>query len=98
MKNSLYWSYNLPLQAWPRREDDEDENSPIVGYRILNYMPRKERCESLEIEELLGEQTQEEFFEAAADHLENLAKLFRNLAKKEIDTIYYPDKGMEKGE
>lgn len=96
MKNSLYWAYNLPLQVSPIRKDDEDESSSIVGYRILNYMPRKERCEILDIEDVIGEQTQEEFFESAAQHFENLAKQFRKLAKKEIDTVYYHDEGMAK--
>lgn len=99
MKNSLYWAYNLPLQAFPIRKDSEDENSPVVDYRILNYMPRKERCQEFKLSEILDnepDQTQEEYFLAAAAHLENLANLFKKLAKNEIKHIYYPDEGMDK--
>lgn len=94
-KNRLYWSFNLPLQVWPEHEDD-DENKPIVGCRILNYMPRKERCVLLNLEEVLGEeQTREEFFEDAARHLENLARLFREAKNNPAATVYYHDEGME---
>ncbi len=34
----LYWAYNLPLQMW--RGDD--------GWRVVNYMPRKESVVSLD--------------------------------------------------
>lgn len=90
MKNSLYWALNMPLQAWPIH----DENSEIVDYVLLNYMPRLERCEMLEMSNVVGDQPPEEFFETAAKHLENLARQFRRLANKEIDRVYYPDEGM----
>jgi len=80
-KNGLYWAYNLPLQYWPG-EGGEDA-------RILNYMPRKERVMDTELE--LGEQTHEEFFNTAADKLENLAKLFRRVAENPKLTVYYHD-------
>ena len=86
-KNSIYWAYNLPLQAWPTNEG---------SYHILNYMPRHERCEMLEMSNVVGDQSPEEFFETAAKHLENLARQFRRLANKEIDRVYYPDEGMDK--
>lgn len=95
-KNQLYWAYNLPLQVWPKHQDSEDENSPIVGARVLNYMPRKERCEDCDLSDLLGEQTREEFFESAAQVLENLARLMREAAKDPALLVYYPDAGMQK--
>ena len=95
-KNKLYWAYNLPLQVWPRRQDSDDEKSPIVGARVFNYMPRKERCEDCDLADLLGEQTREEFFESAALHLENLARLMREAAKDPALLVYYHDAGMSK--
>ena len=95
-KNQLYWAYNLPLQVWPKHQDPCDEKSPIVGARVLNYMPRKERCEDCDLSDLLGEQTREEFFESAAQVLENLARLMREAAKDPALLVYYPDSGMQK--
>lgn len=94
MKNSLYWAYNLPLQVWPKHQDPDDETSPVVGARVLNYMPRKERCEDCDLDDLLGEQTREEFFMTAALHLENLARLMREAAADPSKLIYYHDAGM----
>lgn len=93
-KNKLYWAYNLPLQIWPQHENPDDESSPIFGARIANYMPRKERCCDLDLYEALGDQTREEFFNEAADHLENLARLMREAAADPSLTVYYHDEGM----
>ena len=93
-KNALYWAYNLPLQVWPKHAEPDDENSAITGHTVLNYMPRKERCVSCELEDLLGEQTREEFFESAAIHLENLARLMREAAKDPERRVYYHDEGL----
>jgi hypothetical protein len=95
MANELYWGYNLPLQVWPKHADPEDENSPVIGARILNYMPRKERCCELELEEVMGEQSREEFFECAALRFENLARLMREAAKNPAMHVYYHDSGLE---
>lgn len=90
-----YFTYNLPLQVWPHREGD-DENSPVVGTRILNYMPRKEACINLDLEDVLAEgQTREEFFEEAAQLLEHLAGLMRAAGKDPTLTVYYHDEGFE---
>lgn len=94
IKNELYWASNLPLQVWPKYQNPEDETSPIVGARVLNYMPRKERCIDCDLDELLGEQTREEFFESAAHVLENLARLMREAAKDPAMAVYYPVDGM----
>ena len=80
-KNAIYWAYNLPLQYWPGEADGDA--------RILNYMPRKERVQNTELE--LGDQTHEEFFNTAADKLENMAKLFRKVALNPKLTVYYHD-------
>ena len=91
-KNKRYWSYNLPLQLWPKHVDPEDDASDVVGYSILNYMPRKERCATIQLDgNTLDEQTYEEFCMKAADVLENLAKLFRKAAVNPGTVIYYPD-------
>jgi len=94
MKNKHYWAYNLPLQVWPRHESD-DELAPVVDARLLTYMPRRERCEELLLSEVIGDQSREEFFEEAARHLENLARLMRVAAKDPKAAIYYHDEGMD---
>ena len=97
MKNKLYWAYNLPLQVWPKHEEGEDEDaSSIIGWRILNYMPRKERVQECDLDEIIEDQTREEFFESAALHLENLARLMREAGKNPALIVYYPDEGMTK--
>jgi hypothetical protein len=92
---SLYWAFNLPLQVWPMHADPNDENSPVVGARILNYMPRRERCETMDLSELLVEQTRQEVFERAALVLENLARLMREAGADPTKQVYYPDEGLE---
>ena len=94
MKNKLYWSYNLPLQIWPEYEDPEDETSKIVGHKILNYMPRRERTVWTTLDEIIEDQTRSEFLNDAAIHLENLAKQMRDAAEDNNAVVYYPDAGM----
>jgi hypothetical protein len=98
MNNKSYWSYNLPLQVWPEHENPEDEKSPVIATRLLNYMPRKERCCSLDLNEALGEQTRQEFFETAARCFDNLARQFREAATNPEMVIYYHDEGMNPNE
>ena len=89
---NIYWAYNLPLQVWPTYQDPDDEASPVVGTEILNYMPRKERCERIELD--LEGMTREEFFERAAQTLENLARLMRKAGRDPSKCVYYPNNGM----
>lgn len=96
MKNSLFWSFNLPLQVDPIHSDPEDENSPVTGSSIVIFMPRKSYCARCDLSECLGDQTREEFFESAAVHLENLARLMRLAGKNEKLMVYYSDEGMDK--
>lgn len=93
-KNRMYWSCNLPLQVWPVHEDPDNDESPIVDARVLNYMPRKECVTWINLSELLEEQTREEFFMTAASILENLARQFRVAAVDQGMDVYYPDEGM----
>lgn len=91
MKNEIYWDYNPPLQVAPIHDDPEDETSEVVGTRILNYMPRKERCVWLDLEEANSdEQTREEFFNQAAEILERLADQMREAARDPTILVYYP--------
>lgn len=84
-KNDMYWEYNVPLQYWPESVADGE----TVPSHIINYMPRKSACREMELD--LGEQTHEEFFNTAADKLENLAKLMRRAAKDPSFHVYYHD-------
>ena len=91
---SLYWSYNVPLQMWPTNEDPEDEESKIIGWRVLNYMPRKERC--CDLDEIITPDEMPAYCKNAAKLLRNLADRFDKMANKEIDNIYYHDEIEEK--
>lgn len=86
-KNQIYWAYNLPLQVWP--DDDDDA-------RILNYMPRKGCVIDVSLSEVIGSQSRDEFFENAALHLENLARLMRACKTDSKSVVYYHDAGMDK--
>lgn len=77
--DSLYWAFNMPLQMW--KGDD--------GWRVLNYMPRKEYCQFLD--ERVPESELKPFCLKAASVLRNLADLFDALGDRKIDVIYYPD-------
>ncbi len=87
--DSLYWAYNCPLQMWARHEDSGDENSPVIGWRVLNYMPRKETCRDLG--ENLVPNEMPTYCKNAATVLRNLASLFDAMADGKIEGIYYPD-------
>lgn len=82
-KNGLYHAFNLPLQVWPSEDGSSCE--------VLNYMPRKHGVRMAELSDLMGEQSREDFFNKAADGLENLAKLMRRAAVDPVFTVYYHD-------
>jgi len=79
-----YWSYNCPLQMWHC-----DNNT----WRVINYMPRKERIATLD--KHITREELPNFCEHAARTLRNLADLFDALADGRIDNIYYPDEKVE---
>lgn len=78
--DELYWAYNFPVQMW---KTDDGEHS------VVNYMPRKETCCTMETRVTAKELPV--FCENAAKRLRNLALLFEALGRGDIDTIYYPD-------
>lgn len=81
--NALYWSYNCPLQMW------KDDN----GWRVVNYMPRKEAIRDLD--DRVTEEELPQFCKNAAARLRNLAALFEALGEGKIGYIYYPDQSVE---
>lgn len=92
--NSNYWRFNCPLQVRSYNENPDDDTSKLI-IEVLNYMPRKEGMEWIELNEVLDEQTAQEYFHEAAAHLRNLARLFDNFVVNGDTHIYYPDTGME---
>jgi len=88
--DKCYWSYNLPLQIW--KNEDEDGNE-LDDYRVVNYMPRKESCGSLD--DLVTPSELPDFCANAAAILRNLASLFDAMGAGEIEYIYYPNKTVE---
>jgi hypothetical protein len=80
----LYWTFNLPLQLW-KREDGTTQ--------VLNYMPRRKRCENLE--ENVSPADLPAFTRNAAKIFRNLATLMEAYGRGEIGHVYYPDKTLE---
>ena len=78
-----YWGLNCPLQMWG------DAKS---GWRVVNYMPRRETCG--ELDERITEKEMPQFCKNTASILRNLADLFDAMADGKIDYIYYPDKSI----
>jgi len=85
----IYWAYNLPLQMMAVNKDRDDDDSEIIGWRILNYMARKERCVFLD--ELVSKEELPVICKNTAAVLRNLANQFEALAEGKIKYIYYPD-------
>ena len=81
-----FFSYNLPLQVWPSEDG---------GGTILTYMPRKESCITLDLDDARGEQTREAFLLESARCLDNLARLMREAAADPTLHVYYHDEGMD---
>ena len=79
--DELYWASNLPLQIW--KSDDGT-------WSIVNYMPRKECCASLD--EHVSDADRPQFCRNTAAILRNLADLFDAVADGQLDHIYYPNK------
>lgn len=91
------WWFNLPLQIWNGGGDTDGDG--LCGYRILNYMPRKDSTVWLdEIE--MNDDDLRSYCNTAAEILENLARLFREYPDAAPDddgckAIYYPTDGLE---
>ena len=79
--DKIYWAYNLPLQIW---------KSGDGTWSIVNYIPRKECCASLD--EHVSDADRPQFCRNTAAVLRNLAALFDAAADGQLDHIYYPDK------
>ena len=93
-----YFNFNLPIQAWPVYEDEENEKGKILDYRILNYMPRKAHVHEILLTEIIGEENYNEenvkaFFNQTADNFINLARQFRSLANGKQEAVYYHNEG-----
>lgn len=98
---SLYFSYNVPLQVYIEFNEDGKPESGIniENSNILNYMPRKERCEFLtfgqvfENIEHVTAQDVKDFMNVSALIPEHLAEQFKKLdpAKAPKPYVYYPN-------
>ena len=98
---SLYFSYNVPLQVYVEfNEDGKPESGiSIENSTILNYMPRKQRCELLKFWQVFENiehvtaQDVKDFMNVSALILEHLAEQFKKLdpAKDPEPCIYYPN-------
>lgn len=96
-----YFAYNVPLQIWIYWKDDENPKSGIDldQSNILNYMPRKERCEFMRLSEVFSPSEDitveivKDFLHVSSLILKNLADQFTSLdfAKSEAPYVYYPN-------
>ena len=97
----LYFTYNLPLQINIVFNEDEKPESgiDIDSSVILNYMPRKERCERLSLRDVfildtnVTAQDIKDLMKVSAVILVHLGEQFRKLnpAKDPESVIVYPN-------
>ena len=97
----LYFAYNLPLQIWISFNEDRKPQSGINVHEstILNYMPRKDSCEILHLDEVFNSDEEitaqdiKDFMKVSATILEHLAEQFKRLdpAKDPESYAYYPN-------
>ena len=81
--NSLFWSYNLPLQMWPNEDNT---------FSVVDYMPRKETV--VRIDKRVTPSELPQFCQNTAVLLRHLANRFDALGRGEIDSIYYHDEDL----
>lgn len=96
----LYFTYNLPLQIWISFNEEENPKSGINAHEsiILNYMPRKETCEMLPLDEVFNSyeeitaQDIKDFMKVSAIVLKHLASMMDSFNPKDKSpAIYYPN-------
>lgn len=87
--DDIYWAYNVPLQMWSKHKNPDDKKSKIEGWRVLNYMPRRQKCKFMD--KTITPEEMPKYCKNAAKLLRNLADRFDKMAKNEIDNIYYHD-------
>lgn len=94
-----YWDFNLPLQIsinednGPEEYEDEVQITNQTSYSILNYMPRRDSCDT--ITERMTPEELKIYCQNTANTLRNLATLFELFGDNKIKHIYYPDKNIE---
>ncbi len=82
--SELYWTYNLPLQVF-----STDDGC----LKVLNYMPRKESL--INLDSTVCPSDRKNFCDNTALILRNMANRFEMLGRGEVDSVYYPDEGMD---
>lgn len=88
MGQNKVFEMNLPVQAY------RDDDGKIT---IVNYMPRKNRCSEMTLEEFNETQmSEEDLFYGVATNLLNLAILFVEFAQKKRDAVYYHSEDVDK--
>ena len=94
-----YFTYNVPLQIWIYWKDYENPKSGIDldQSNILNYMPRKERCEFMKLSEVFSPSEDitveivKDFLHVSSLVLKNLADQFTKVdfSSNEAPYVYY---------
>ena len=95
--DSIYFSYNIPLQIRIYKKCDNDGNeTDILTGVITNYMPRKNSCCELTFSELFGtdmpkKEDLKDFCNTTISILKNLIRQFESFRDGNTDMVYYPN-------
>lgn len=97
----IYFSFNVPLQIWITYNVEDQPRSGInlEESQILNYMPRKERCEMQSLDDIFSSGVKvtpediKELMRISALVMKNLARLMEKFNPLDLkkNSVYYPN-------
>ena len=93
-----FFAYNLPLQIWlPSKDDIEEakENGTLPDAFMVNYMPRKQECNAMDLSELgisyQDKDTMKDLCNVTISILKNLTRQWERFRDGKQDYVYYPN-------
>ena len=97
----IYFSFNVPLQIWIiyNVEDQPRSGINLEESQVLNYMPRKERCEMQSLADIFSADAKvtpediKEFMRISALVMKNLARQMEKFNPLDLkkNSVYYPN-------
>ncbi len=101
----IYFSFNVPLQIWITYNVEDQPRSGInlEESQILNYMPRKMRCEMQSLADIFSADAKvtpediKEFMRISALVMKNLARQMEKFNPLDLkkNSVYYPNSSDE---
>ena len=101
----IYFSFNVPLQIWITYNVEDQPRSGInlEESQVLNYMPRKERCEMQSLADIFSADAKvtpediKEFMRISALVMKNLARQMEKFNPLDLkkNLVYYPNSSDE---